>query len=69
MPLIQSIERAVGILELFDEQTTELKMTEISERMGLHKSTAHSLLKTLQQYHYIEQSIENGKYKQGRRLY
>ncbi len=68
MPIIQSIDRALRILDLFDEHTTELKITDISERMGLHKSTVHSLLKTLQEHHYINQNAENGKYSLGMKL-
>jgi DNA-binding IclR family transcriptional regulator len=65
MPLIQSVERALQILDLFDEYSKELKISEISEKMGLHKSTVHSLLKTLQKYHYIEQDRETSKYSLG----
>lgn len=68
MPIIQSVDRALLILDLFDEHTTELKITDISERMGLHKSTVHSLLKTLQEHHYINQNTENGKYSLGMKL-
>jgi len=68
MPIIQSVERALKIMDLFDEHTTELKITEISERMDLHKSTVHSLLKTLQEYSYISQNPENGKYRLGLKL-
>ncbi|KHF39368.1 IclR family transcriptional regulator [Halalkalibacter okhensis] len=68
MPIIQSVVRALGILDLFDEHTTELKITDISARMELHKSTVHSLLKTLQESHYIEQNPENGKYRLGMKL-
>ncbi|MCK0470535.1 IclR family transcriptional regulator [Halalkalibacter sp. APA_J-10(15)] len=68
MPIIQSVVRALTILDLFDEQTTELKITEISTQMGLHKSTVHSLLKTLQEANYIEQNLENGKYRLGMKL-
>jgi IclR family KDG regulon transcriptional repressor len=69
MPIIQAVDRALRILDLFDEHETELKITDISERMGLHKSTVHSLLKTLQSRHYIEQNIENGKYMLGKKLF
>ena len=69
MPIIQSVERALRILDLFDEHTTELKITEISERMDLHKSTVHSLLKTLQAQGYIRQNPENGKYELGLKLF
>lgn len=68
MPIIQSVERALKIIDLFDEHTTELKITEISERMDLHKSTVHSLLKTLQEHSYINQNPENGKYRLGLKL-
>ena len=68
MPIIQSVERALMIMELFDEHTTELKITEISERMDLHKSTVHSLLKTLQEHSYIDQNQDNGKYRLGLKL-
>jgi IclR family transcriptional regulator, KDG regulon repressor len=69
MPIIQSVDRALRILDLFDEYETELKITDISERMQLHKSTVHSLLKTLQNQHYIEQNLENGKYRLGMKLF
>lgn len=68
MPMIQAVERALLILDLFDEYDTELKITEISDRMVLHKSTVHSLLKTLQAHRYIEQNPENGKYRLGMKL-
>lgn len=68
MPIIQSVERALRILDLFDEHSTELKITEISTLMGLHKSTLHSLLKTLQAQGYISQNPDNGKYRLGMKL-
>ena len=68
MPIIQSVERALQILNLFNEQVTELKITEISKQMGLSKSTLHSLLKTLQLHGYIDQNPENGKYRLGMKL-
>jgi len=66
MPIIQSVERALQILNLFNEQTTELKITDISKQMGLSKSTLHSLLKTLQLHGYIDQNPENGIYGHSR---
>lgn len=68
MPIIQSVERALMILELFDEQHEELRITEISAMMNLHKSTVHSLLKTLQLHGYIDQDEETGKYRLGLKL-
>jgi len=68
MPIIQSVERALRILDLFDEQTPELKITEMSSMMNLHKSTLHSLLLTLKTYGYIDQDAESGKYRLGTKL-
>ncbi|WP_282936806.1 IclR family transcriptional regulator [Paenibacillus sp. RC67] len=68
MPIIQSLDRALRILDLFDEQESELKITEISRKMELHKSTVHSLLKTLQEHRYMEQNPETGKYRLGMKL-
>ena len=68
MPIIQSVERALKILDLFDEFEPELKITEISDKMELNKSTVHSLLKTLEKHKYIDQNPENGKYKLGLKL-
>jgi IclR family transcriptional regulator, KDG regulon repressor len=69
MPIIQAVDRALRILDLFDEYDTELKIKDISERMVLHKSTVHSLLKTLQMHGYIDQNMENGKYRLGMKLF
>jgi IclR family transcriptional regulator, KDG regulon repressor len=69
LPIIQSVDRALKILDLFNEHEKELKITDISERMQLHKSTVHSLLKTLQQHRYIKQNEENGKYSLGMKLF
>lgn len=69
VPIIQSVERALKILDLFDEYDTELRITDISERLLLHKSTVHSLLKTLRKHQYIEQNPDNGKYRLGLKLF
>lgn len=68
MPLIQAVERALNILELFNEQKVELNLAEISQQTGLHKSTLHSLLKTLQAQGYIEQAEANAPYRLGVKL-
>lgn len=68
MPIIQSVERALRILDLFDEQTPELKITEMSNRLKLHKSTLHSLLITLKKHGYIDQDHDSSKYRLGTKL-
>ncbi|MCR8644509.1 IclR family transcriptional regulator [Paenibacillus sp. N1-5-1-14] len=67
--LIQSVERAADILELFSLTESELSVKEISERLGLSKSTVHGLIKTLEHRGYLEQRLSDQKYKLGLRLF
>lgn len=66
--LVNAVDRALRILDLFTEDQPELKLTEISQAMGLHKSTVHGLLRTLAHHGYISQNVENGKYRLGLKL-
>lgn len=68
MKFIQSVERAIGILLLYSNDVEELTLTEISLRMGLHKSTTFGLINTLEHYDLIQKSLETGKYRLGIRL-
>lgn len=68
MPIIQALDRALKIVDLFDDQHMELKLSEICAAMNLHKSTVHSLLKTLQLHQYIDQDEQSGKYRLGMRF-
>jgi IclR family transcriptional regulator, KDG regulon repressor len=67
--LIQSVERAADILELFLISESELSVKEISQRLNLSKSTAHGLIKTLDHRGYLQQNPENLKYKLGMKLF
>jgi DNA-binding IclR family transcriptional regulator len=42
-----SIEKAIDVLFCFDLQRPQLRLIDISQRLGLHKSTAHRLLALL----------------------
>ncbi|PWU67652.1 MULTISPECIES: IclR family transcriptional regulator [Gracilibacillus] len=68
MPIIQSVDRALRILDLFNEHNSEMKITEISRKLDLNKSTTHSLLKTLKEHDYIKQDVDSGKYSLGLKL-
>ncbi|WML38096.1 IclR family transcriptional regulator [Neobacillus sp. OS1-2] len=67
--LIQSIERAAGVLELFLTSDQELSVKEISEKMGLSKSTVHGIIKTLEVRGYLQQNRDDSKYKLGMKLF
>jgi IclR family transcriptional regulator, KDG regulon repressor len=65
---IGSVQRAVDILNLFDSQTPELGTTEIARALGLHKSTAASLVSTLAANGFLGQNPETRKYRLGLKL-
>lgn len=67
--LIQSVDRAIDVLELFTSNVSELSVKEISEGLHLSKSTVHGLIKTLEFRGYLEQNPVNQKYKLGLRLF
>ena len=64
-PLIQSLERAFSILELFVVDNTPLGIRAISDQVGLHKSTCFGLVNTLEQLGYLAQDKSGGKYHLG----
>ena len=66
--MIKSLQRAINILDLFDEQMVELGITEIAETLGLHKSTAAGLVYTLEHNGYLDQDPETRKYRLGFKL-
>jgi DNA-binding IclR family transcriptional regulator len=66
---IQSVDRAFKILELFTGSISEIGITEISSYMGLSKSTIHGLVQTLLVAGYLEQNVENKKYRLGIKLF
>ena len=46
-PRPSSIEKAIDVLFCFHLQRPQLRLVDISQRLGLHKSTAHRLLSLL----------------------
>jgi len=69
MQTVQSVERALNILELLSNYQDGLGITEISEKVDLHKSTVHRLLKTLIGTGYVIQNEENKNYLISFKLY
>ncbi|MCG0276309.1 MAG: IclR family transcriptional regulator [Thermosediminibacteraceae bacterium] len=65
---VQSIERAMRILEELAEEEDGIGVTELSSRVGLHKSTVHRILNTLLRMGYVEQNPKSEKYRLGTKL-
>lgn len=66
--LIQAVDRALAILDQFNEHTPRLGVTELSGLLGLPKTTVHGLAKTLAHRGFLEQDA-TGKYRLGIRVY
>lgn len=67
--LIQSIERAADVLELFLTPSKDLSVKEISEQLNLSKSTVHGIIKTLEHRGYLDQNPDDLKYRLGMKLF
>ncbi|MEE9181886.1 MAG: IclR family transcriptional regulator [candidate division NC10 bacterium] len=63
--VVQSVDRALDILEAFNYQEEELGVTELSQKLGLHKNNVFRLLATLECRGYIEQDKRTGNYRLG----
>ncbi|MGL4999341.1 MAG: IclR family transcriptional regulator [Cetobacterium sp.] len=62
---IQSIQRAIDIMNCFNEEIHELSLKEISEKLKLSKSTVHGIVSTLLKNSYLEQNEKNSNYSLG----
>ncbi|MBV7273899.1 IclR family transcriptional regulator [Clostridium sp. PL3] len=61
--MVQSVDRSLSILEVLSDYEEGLGITEISEKVNLHKSTVHRLLSTLIQKGYVKQDEDTNKYR------
>jgi DNA-binding IclR family transcriptional regulator len=65
---IRAVDRALDILLCFTRQTPELTMTQIADQVGMHKSTVHRLLGTLEKKRFLDRDQATGIYRPGIRL-
>ena len=66
---VQVLERAVDILQVLADDSRGLGAGEVAERLSLHKSTIHRLLRVLDHHRLIRRNSETGKYALGLRLF
>jgi DNA-binding IclR family transcriptional regulator len=66
---IQAIERAVAILNTFSAEEPELGVTELAERLELHKSTVHRFLVNLEAAGLVERNRHTSRYRLGLRIF
>ena len=67
-PSVQSVERAIDILESFSAEEPGLGVGELSRRVSLPKSTVFRLLTTLESRGFIAQNSETSLYHLGVKL-
>ena len=60
--MIESIDRALAILQLFLQEEAPLSLTQISKKMGMHKSTVSRTLDTLEGRDFVRRDGETGLY-------
>ncbi|KKM10122.1 hypothetical protein SY88_15925 [Clostridiales bacterium PH28_bin88] len=67
--IVQAVDKCIDILFSFSPEQPELGITELSERLGLYKSTVYRLLKTLEYRGLVTKNEQNQKYRLGLRLF
>jgi len=66
---IQSLERAIGILNLFRLSGRPLGISEMAEKLGLAKTTVHGLVSTLEKNGFLLKDAATRKYRLGFALF
>jgi len=62
---VQTLERSLDVLEVLADTEEPLGVTEIGNRIGLHKSTVHRILQTLCLRGYVEKEKNSERYQLG----
>ncbi len=65
---VQSVDRALDLLEALATADGEVSITALAARTGLHVSTVHRLLSTLLRRGYVRQNPETSRYYAGAKL-
>jgi IclR family acetate operon transcriptional repressor len=66
---IQSVDRALLILDVMAEKGGEVSLTELASATGLHVSTCHHLISTLVAWGYVARDPSNRNYQLGPHIF
>jgi IclR family KDG regulon transcriptional repressor len=66
---VQTLDRALNILECFSFQNKELTLSQIAKQTGLNKTTAKRLIANLTARGYLQQDSDTKRYQLGLRLF
>lgn len=59
-PASQTLSRGIRILELLADSATPLTIDEVAERLGVHRSVAYRLLRTLEDHRLVARDSSGG---------
>ncbi len=66
---VQVLDRTLAILDILSAEGPDLSLGEISDKLELHKSTAHRLTMVLERHKLIERNSVSGRYRLGLKLF
>ena len=66
--MVQSVDRALDILELFANSSETLGVTEIAGFLKISKSAAHGLVSTLMKRDFLQQDAVSHRYRLGMKI-
>jgi len=66
---IQSVENALDLLEALCEESDEFRISHLSEKLGMNKTSVFRLLATFENRGYVEREEGSGKYRLGLSAY
>ena len=66
---VQSVERALMLLDFLAREDREMGLTEIAKAMRWPKTTVYGLIATLRHHYYVDQSPVTGRYRLGVKLF
>src|SRR5437773_9563750 len=64
-PAVQSVGRAIRILEHLADEAGELTLSELGRRLGVQRATASRLVSTLAEHGLVERSAATDRYRLG----
>lgn len=65
----KSLDKAIAVLKCFTPEKPQLKTSEVANKIGIHRVTAHRLLETLSKANLLHKDINRGVYTIGIELY
>lgn len=66
---IQSVENALDVLEALSEGDDEVRISQLSEKLSMNKTSVFRLLATFENRGYVEKEPDTGKYRLGLSAY